>query len=167
MKTLTRFIAVVVIAMVVMLATVQEGFGASDVKVTKPADTTVTGDFTQDGFPFVQQFYTIEDSLFDTSLWYISVSGVAELGPSQRLYIAVSTGDTGTAPNVDTLMLRSSFRWGGTSYIPFSFTWLLREYVLDTDVSDSVGVFFSTGSSTRSVKLTDLRIESSVIQQMK
>lgn len=150
------------LALVMLVSYQVQSQAISNIQVVQPADTTVTGDFFETGFPFTQQFYQVIDTLVDTAVWFVNISGVAELSSRQRLYIALSVDDTGAAPDIDTFLIRAPFRFGGTSYTNFSFDVLLDLQVGTSTVIDSLRIFFITGGSGE-VRLTDLRIESRVL----
>ncbi len=125
---------------------------------------TVTTQF-EDGFMVIDSLITVST---DTSYTFFLITGVAILDPNERLYIGYGNDsancvDSATChlasgqanPNYDTVLVHESLgKLRGKARVNFSFQWFDSSDT-QTDITDTIYVNMTTGSSSSSVEIED------------
>ncbi len=151
------FVAVAGIGMLKAAAPVGHGY------VTTIDTISITTQF-ETKFMVVDSLITVTT---DSALVMYVVSGIAVLDPNERLYVgfgndsancvdsATCAGDGQANSNIDTIITHAPLgKLRGKTRVPFSFTTVIT-IVTQTDITDTMYVNMTTGSSTSNIEIED------------
>ena len=119
-------------------------------EVHKLADQVIDSQYTA-SWEYIDSVIVIKT---DTCYTLYTISGVAVLGPGDKLYVGLSDGGGDyTKAAADTIIVAGDISQRGTIRIPFSLTYQ-DSLVSQSDLNDTIYVTAAVGGSAASEKVT-------------